>query len=286
MRSQSTFARTSVIGVAFVLLLIAASVLRHQGSIAGSGRGLLLLDLPLLLAYGAFAGWIWRRRNGDSVLATAGAAGLTLGALLSVNHALELLMANAGATAQGIRGAASILLILAFFGGVGAAACERSRSIPRAIVAGLWCAAIATWITLAFALACNFAFERAVEATLSSPFAASGMSDPGAYSVRNSLEAASEFLLRMPLMAAVLSLLGACVSLFLSHSRVTALAAVWIAPFMFIGGGAALLYANTLQRSARPPFVMGGLLLAGVAVCAAYPIWSTLRRAKASPQMG
>ena len=47
---------------------------------------------------------------------------------------------------------------------------------------------------------------------------------------------------------------------------------------MLVTGVAALSYANSLERAARPPFVMAGVLLAGIAVSFAHPIWSALRR--------
>ena len=36
--------------------------------------------------------------------------------------------------------------------------------------------------------------------------------------------------------------------------------------------GPALWYADSLNRSARPPFVMAGVLAAGIALCGAHPI--------------
>jgi hypothetical protein len=107
------------------------------------------------------------------------------------------------------------------------------------------------------------------------------MSDPGAFLLRNSLEAASEGLVRMPVFALIFSLIGALANAWIIRLPPNAvLASVWIAPILLVTGAAALLYANSLQRSARPPFVMAGVLLAGVALSAAHPIWSALRRSR------
>ena len=45
-------------------------------------------------------------------------------------------------------------------------------------------------------------------------------------------------------------------------------------------GAAALVHADSLERAARPPFVMTGVALAGLAPCGAHPIWSALRRTR------
>jgi len=63
-------------------------------------------------------------------------------------------------------------------------------------------------------------------------------------------------------------------------SRRTALAATCLTPFMFLAGAAKLWHADSLERAARPPFVMTGVLLASVALCGAHPIWSVLRRTR------
>ncbi len=56
--------------------------------------------------------------------------------------------------------------------------------------------------------------------------------------------------------------------------RAPVLAARFLTPFVFAIGTAALWHANAIERAARPPFVLSGVLLTGVALCAAYPIWS------------
>jgi hypothetical protein len=55
--------------------------------------------------------------------------------------------------------------------------------------------------------------------------------------------------------------------------RELVLAARFLAPFVFALGAAALWHANAIERAARPPFVLSGVPLTGIALCAAYPIW-------------
>src|SRR4029077_11896585 len=120
--------------------------------------------------------------------------------------------------------------------------------------------------------------EARVELWLRDAFAASGVNDPGGFLVQNTLEAASEALVRLPVVALFLSLLGALANVWITkRSRTAVLVVFCSAALMFIGGAAALWYANWLPRAARPPFVLAGVLLASVAVSAAHPIWSSLR---------
>jgi hypothetical protein len=112
-------------------------------------------------------------------------------------------------------------------------------------------------------------------------FAASGMDDPGAFLVSNTLEATAEGLVRMPILAVFLSFIGAITNAWISGaSRRIALLAACLVPFMFVIGAAALAHADSLERGARPPFVMTGVAFAGFALCGAHPIWSALRRAR------
>ena len=78
----------------------------------------------------------------------------------------------------------------------------------------------------------------------------------------------------MPLFAICLAFAGAVINAWMSReSRRIAIAASLFAPLMFAVGAFALWHANTIERVARPPFVMLGVLLSAIALCAAYPIW-------------
>ena len=166
---------------------------------------------------------------------------------------------------------------LALLGAAGSAARERTRSIKLGVVAGLWCGSVGVMILLSFALTLNLAFEAHAASWLHEPFVASGMSDAGAFVVRNSLEAASEILVRIPIAALLLAFSGGVSSAWMmKRPRRLAVLVAWFTPFFFVAGGASLWYADSLDRAARPPFVMAGVLTAGIALCGAHPIWSSL----------
>ena len=137
-------------------------------------------------------------------------------------------------------------------------------------------AIVPTLITLCFAISFNLVFAARVDWQFREAFAASGMIDRAGFRVRNIPEASSEILVRMPLLAICLAFAGAAIHAWMSRESRRGLlrAARFLAPFVFGIGAAALWHANEIEHAARPPFVLSGVLLTGVALCAAYPIWS------------
>ena len=275
----------TVVGVLVVLLLIAVGVERHPASVQGAGSGLLWMDVALLLTYGIAGIWVWHQsRTEVNISVSVGAqVGVLLGAVHVANHVLE----SSVPVRPFLLIISPVFLMLALFGAAGSAAWERTQSLLLAVIAGVWCAMVAILIALCVAFCLNLAFEENAELQLHEAFAASGMNDPGAFLVKNMLEATSEGLVRMPIFAVFLSFVGAVTNAWISRaSQRTVLAATWLTPFMFVAGAAALWHADSLERAARPPFVMTGAVLAGVALCGAHPIWSVLRRTRACADKG
>jgi hypothetical protein len=73
----------AVLGVALAPSLIAVGIARHPVSIQGTGGGLLLTDIGLLLAYGIVGICVWYQRRADVGIAlrVGMLAGLVLGML-------------------------------------------------------------------------------------------------------------------------------------------------------------------------------------------------------------
>jgi hypothetical protein len=269
----------TLLGVLLVLALVGAGVLHHRASIEGSGSGLLGMDAALLLAYGLAGIVVWkqRSRNANTAAIVGAQIGLLLGAAQIGNHLIEAFVP----IRPFVLIISPVLLMLALLGAAGAAAWERTRSWVLAVTGGVWCAIVATLIALSFAISFNLLFAERVDWQLREAFAASGMIDPGGFRVRNILEASSEILVRMPLFAICLAFAGAAIHAWMSGtSRRMAVAAGFLVPLMLAAGASALWYANAIERAARPPFVMSGVLLSGVALCAVYPIWSILHRGR------
>jgi hypothetical protein len=279
MRRQQIVACAIVLGTLLVLSLVVVGVIEHRASVQGSGIGLLWTDAALLVVYG-FAGMIgWKQRRSPSAITaeTVGAqVGLLVGAVLVANHLIEAFVG----TRPFVLVISPVLLTLALLGMAGAVAWERTGSLMLAVISGIYCAIVATLIALCFAISFNLLFATRVDWQLREAFAASGMIDREGFRVRNILEASSEILVRMPLLAICLAFAGAIIQVWMSRQarRALVLAASFLAPLVFALGAAALWHANAIDRAARPPFVLSGVLLTGVALCAAYPIWSILHR--------
>jgi hypothetical protein len=274
MSTQHMLGSATVVGVLVVLLLIAVGVERHPSSVQGTGSGLLLwMDVALLLTYGITGLWVWHQSRPEVNISVSVSAqvGVVLGNVHVLNHVLESYVH----VRPFVLIISPVFLMVALFGAAGSAAWEHTQSFVLAVVAGVWCAMVAILIALCVAFCLNLAFEGNAKSQLHEAFAASGMNDPGAFLVRNMLEATSEGLVRMLIFAVFLSFIGAVTNAWISGvSERAALAAAWLTPFMFVAGAAALWRADSLERAARPPFVMTGVVLAGVALCGAHPIWS------------
>ena len=276
LRKQHVLGNITVLGVLVALSLIAVGVARHPESVRGTGRRLLPMDVALLLAYGLAGVWAWYQRRAEVILALRAGTliGVLFGAVLVANHTFESYVHNRPFVLIIL----PVFLALTLFGAAGSTAWERTRSLGLALAAGVWSAMVGMLIVLCVVFSANLVFEKNAELQMSEAFAASGLSDPGVFLVRNMLEAASEGLVRMPIVALFLSFVGAIVNIWISKaSRRTLLVAACLAPLVFVAGAAALRHADSLERAARPPFVMSGVVLAGLALCGAHPIWSSLR---------
>ena len=274
MRRQQILGSLIILGTLLVLSLVAVGVIQNRASAQGSGIGLLGTDVALLVVY-AFAGMIlWKQTSRSAITAaTVGAQiGLVLGAVEIGNHLIEAFVP----ARPFVLIISPVLLTFALLGMAGAAAWERTGSLVLAVTGGVCCALVTTLITLCFAISFNLLFATRVDWQLREAFAASGMIDRAAFRVRNILEASSEILVRLPLLAICLASAAAVIQSWMSREsrHVLVLAARFLAPCVFALGAAALRHANTIERAARPPFVLSGVLLTGIALSAAYPIWS------------
>lgn len=271
-----------VLGPLVVLSLMAVGVIQHRTSIQDSGSGLLGLDVALLLAYGFTGVVVWNQmsRNGITAATIGAQMGLILGSVQIANHLIEAFIPMRPFVVI----ITPVMLTLALLGAAGAAAWERTRSLALAVSGGICCAIVATLITLCFAISFNLLFAGRVDWELREAFAASGMIDPAGFRVKNILEASSEILIRMPLLAICLSVISAAIHAWMSTEfrRALVVGASFLAPLLFAVGAIALWHANGIERAARPPFVMSGVLLTGIAMCTAYPIWSVIHAPKES----
>ena len=277
-----TFGGGAIAGSLLVFFLMMFNVVRYPSSLGG---GPFIMNTVFLSGYGMFGAWVWRQRKSErrNALVTGARAGVALGIVLILGHVIEWFAIESRAVQIG-RGVGTVLLMLGLLAAAGSAAWARTRSIVWATIAGLWCGSVAIITLLSFAWGTNIVFEAHGASWLRPAFLASGMNDAGAFVVRNSLESTSEILIRMPIAALVLSFCGGLSNAWIiKRSRALSILAAWFAVSFFIVGIASLWYADSLDRAARPPFVIGGVLTVGIALCGAHPVLSSLSRLSREP---
>ena len=145
--------------------------------------------------------WPQSRREVNISVSVGAQVGVLLGAVHVANHVLESYVPHR----PFVLIISPVFLMLALFGAAGSTAWERTRSLGLAVIAGVWCTIVGILIALCVVFSVNLAFEGNAELQMHEAFAASGMNDPGAFLVRNMLEATSEGLVRMPIFAVFLS---------------------------------------------------------------------------------
>lgn len=280
-RQGLPFAGVIVIaGVLFVLSLWAVVAARHPESMQGEGARTLVADAVLLVLCGTAATWAVCQRNINMAVAVrvGNLVGGVLGTVHIAHHVVEFFVPLSGRTALLAVGAGHVLAMLALFSIAGSATWDRTRSMPCVMVSGAWSAVVSVLILLAVACTLNFAFAKSAESHLHEAFLVSGMTDPQAFLLRNALEAASEGLLRMPFLGVVLSFAGGLVTAWMRRrKRSTAYILSGLLPFAFLSGTILLYYADSLERTTRPPFILIGLILAGLSLAAAPSVCSALR---------
>ena len=215
MKRQQIVGSGIIVGTVHVLSLVAIGVVQHHASAQGSGVSLLWTDVACLVTYGFAGVLVWKQSSPSAITAaTIGAQlGLVVGAVGIANHLIEAFVP----ARPFILIISPVMLTLALLGIAGAAAWERTESLVLAVIGGVTCAIVAVLITLCFAISFNLIFVARVDWQLRDAFAASGMFDQAGFRVRNILEASSEILLRMPLLALCLSLTGAVIHAWMSR---------------------------------------------------------------------
>lgn len=283
-----TLAGGTLMGLAGIVALLLYGIISYPGSIQGEGLTHLILLIAGLLAYTAVIAWskLQKKTSVQIALAQGTKFGVILGCGAWVNMALEH-FAPLGPVGSMVRGIGMWALMFVSFGAAGSVAYQRSCSLGLAMLSAIWSALISTVATLIFGFALSALFMPSMQHILAGAYAQSGMSDPRAFVIRNTLDSASTHLLLVPVLACLFGLVGAfaCSCLGSLRPRVTKVIGV-LEICLLLGGLAALRYASVLARPERPPFVMTGLLALGIAMACAHPVFTAVRRPNPSASPG
>jgi hypothetical protein len=269
----------TVLGVVLVLALIGFGVLRHPAGLGQGGLASLIASVGLLLVYTWAALWVRARPASPArtALGCGAALGLVLGAVEAVNLVLET-FADLSGPLSAIAGAGAMGLMVLLFGAAGSGAFGRTDSLGLAVLAAAWCAVIGAVLTCLCGLAINLAFMAHQQRIFADASLRSGMHDPRAFVIHSTLENASSHLLLMPVVGTIFGCIGGLASGFLrSVSRRVVLALALLGIVQLIASVAAIRFALTLERSQRPPYIMGGMLAGGIALASVHPLVSAVR---------
>jgi hypothetical protein len=250
--------KTLHIGIAMTLALMAFGALRFPASIKNGGLTSLSGSCLALLAYAAISEWV--RRIATKPAQTAMDDGVKFGGIIAVvaivNHSLEE-FANLQPPIPAILGVGMWAVMFLLFGGASSLTYRRTASIRLGVLASVSSALVSTIGTIIFAFSVGLMFMPHMEHFLAPAFAVSGMTDPSAFVIRNMFDSAIAHLLVAPVAAVIVGIASGMVcALLRSARRETAIGLGLLNVGVFGVGVTSLQWASSIERSARPPFVM------------------------------
>ena len=269
-----------LIGIVVVFALMLYGVLRYPASMSQTGLLSFLATAGALLAY-AGAALATRRHSSDSLqiaLGQGATVGMLLGAAAVVNHSLEI-FAALDSSLSSVLGVSMWGLMFLAFGVAASATYHCLGSLQLAVIASVWSALVSTIVTLLYGYGIGLLFMSHMQQILHGAYVQSGMLDPQAFVVQNSLNSGSAHVLLAPLMAVVFGFAGGLASAILGSVQRRIAIALAIFALLLVGTGLATIqFASSLNRVDRPPYIMFGLLSLGVTMACAHPILTAIRR--------
>jgi hypothetical protein len=252
-----------VMAAATVIIAFAVfTVVRYRPHVSAQAATLLIIIAVIYIAAGT-----WVSRSADSprsqILAAGGGAGIALAAI-EVANLLSEQFANLSAGARAIVPASTMGLMIVAFATAATSAFYIVRSAAFAIVNAIWAAFVAMSLTCATGICIIL-------------FASVNSSDAAAVAA-NLITNASTHMLVAPFVAAATGAIayGAALALAEIKSRLAAGLLLGLDGALLFGGVAFLVLAASLARSSRPPFVMSGMLAAGLSLAIAPPLIGNL----------
>lgn len=297
-RRESAWSTVTLVGIGLVFALLLYSAVSYPASVGPGGGPAFTAVVGGLVAYGAAAEWVRRRPGGEvrAALARGARIGAALGLVAVGDLALEHFVGG-NARLNAVRGVGMWGVLFLAFGAAGSMAADATMARPSgaggtrplglAVLASVWSGLVSAVAMLAAGFALAVLWMSHMTRILAPDFARSGMADPRAFVVRHTVAAAAMHVLLMPVVAAVFGAVGGSAAVVLrAHLRDVRRPAAWSLGgaecALAVGGLAALRWASTLPRSARPPFVMSGLLALGLALACAHAVLRTVRRSSAA----
>jgi hypothetical protein len=264
MPAEAVFA---VVGI----LLLGYSAWSFPSSLATGGAFRVVVSGAALLTYGAAFLGVRQSRSApvQRAIGVGRQAGIALASAAVVSHAIEVFAAPRPPV-PAILGVAMWGLMFLVLGAAAAETCRRERSIVLGILSSTWGVLLSASITVVFALSVGLLFMSRMERLL-------GVAPAGV--VRNMLDGAMSHLLLAPAVAVAAAVAsGVAYSVVKSVRSRTAVALAVVAGLVCVGGLSALRLASTLERPARPPYVMLGVVSLGMGLTSAAALFAAIRK--------
>ncbi|GAC1658891.1 MAG: hypothetical protein NVS4B3_26590 [Gemmatimonadaceae bacterium] len=266
-----------VAGLAATLVARSPTALQETGLRDG------VLILAELSVCSAFALW-GRHHRGSPPVQNSLRIGARIGGVLVAIELVNLGLEHAvgDVTVSAIRGVTSWGAMFLAFGVAGSVAAQDAPSVSaamrRSLIASGWCGVIGALGAVAGGMALAACFMPAMIRILVPHAAELGTAAARSHVVRHTLEAASQHLLLMPLVATGFGSVGAAAALGIRPlSRSTARTLVPIVALTAVGGLVLLRVASALPRTEWPPFVRFGLVALGITLASAEPLLRAAR---------
>jgi hypothetical protein len=212
-RTAAALTAPMLTGVVLNLALIGLAIARYPAIFGAERLPFIVVDVAVLLGYGAAAVGAVRIADKRTVraLATATWLGLVVGALQGLEIVREDLVAADRTTAL-VTGLVSLLVMFALFGLAGVLAREGPRG---GALAGAWCAMTAMLALWLMAWALDYAFADRLARIWPTDYDylhGNTLGDLSAYTLYNTLSAAFSHALLLPCFGAAFGLLGGAVA--------------------------------------------------------------------------
>ena len=122
------------------------------------------------------------------------------------------------------------------------------------------------------------------EEILNGDFIQSGLSDPKAFVIRNTINSAASHVILAPLTAVLFGFGGGLAFKILGLIQKNIAIVLAASDLLLVVVGVwSIQLANSLSRSDRPPFILVGLVSIGIAMVCIHPIFSTLKTSNPKP---
>jgi hypothetical protein len=255
MRKGATLGYCVMAAATVIVAFAVFAVVRYRPHVSAQASTQLIVIAVIYFAAGT-----WVSRSADSprsqILAAGGLAGVALAAIEVVNLLSEQ-FGNLSAQARAIVPASTMGLMIVAFATAATSAFYIARSAAFALISAIWAAFVAMSLTCAIGICVSLPGA-----------AASGLE------VANLIANASTHMLLAPIVAAATGAIAYGVAFALADikSRLAAILLFGLNGALLFGGVAFLVFAASLARSSRPPFVMSGMLAAGLSLAIAPPL--------------